>query len=279
MNRQIKKRDGPPSGTPLIRWAGGKRLIVPRLTRFLPRKFGTYFEPMVGSGALFFALNPSSAVLADVNPELINFYQIIKSRPNHFYRAIQPLRASKAKYYRLRATSPSSPLGRAVRFFYLIRLSWNGLYRVNRTGDFNVPFGGRRPKELVSLPAILSTSSALRNVRLLCGDFKTTTALAKPDDLIYFDPPYPRGAVGDNGFARYAKERFNLEDHRRLADHAAELADRGVHVLVTEAGRKGFLKLYSKAFYIHLLRSPSLIAATNSSRRDAYEAILTSYRV
>ena len=277
MNRQIKKRDGPPSGTPLIRWAGGKRLIVTRLSKFLPSNFGTYFEPMVGGGALFFALLPRSVVLADVNPELMNFYRVIKDRPDAFYRAIKPLRASKTMYYRVRKSSPSSPLGRAVRFFYLIRLSWNGLYRVNRNGDFNVPFGGRRPKELVSLQAIQMASRSLREVRLLCGGFEKTTALAREGDLVYFDPPYPKGATDQNGFARYSSSGFSLEDHRRLAGYAAKLADRGVHVLITEAARKDILSLYSSAFKISLVRSSSLIAADSKFRRDAYEAILTSH--
>lgn len=262
---------------PLIRWAGGKRSIVHRLREFLPPTFGTYFEPMVGSGALFFALRPESAVLADVSPELINFYKVIKNRPSQFYRAIKPLKASKARYYHLRATSPSSSLSRAVRFFYLIRLSWNGLYRVNRKGEFNVPFGGRRPRELINLSAILRGSRALQKVRLLCRDFKTTTALAKPGDFVYFDPPYPKGALSDNGFARYHKTGFTFKDHVCLSHHAKELARRGVHVLITEAATRQICSLYEKDFHIWFVESRSLIASSSEYRRAVSEAVITSY--
>jgi len=278
-NRQFNNGSTSSFQNPLIRWAGGKRLIVHRLTHFLPRTFGTYFEPMLGSGALFFALRPSSSVLADVNLELVNFYKVVKSAPLNFYRAIHPLRATKTGYYRLRQTSPSSRLARAARFFYLIRLSWNGLYRVNRKGEFNVPFGGRRPKELITLLAILGASQTLRKARLLCGDFEITTALAKPGDLVYFDPPYPKGASSDNGFARYHETGFTLEDHKRLSAHARTLAKRGVHVLVTEAATRHIRTLYEDDFNVRLVRSRSLIAASSDCRRAVYEAVITSYPV
>jgi len=267
------------SRRPLIRWAGGKRSIARKLVEFVPPTFGTYFEPMVGSGALFFALRPESAVLADLNPELINFYSVIKSRPIVFYKALSPLRASKVTYYRLRRSSPSSRIARAIRFFYLVRLSWNGLYRVNRRGGFNVPFGGRCPKELVTFDAILRASRLLHKARLLWGDFEKTTSLAREGDLVYFDPPYPKGAADQDGFARYSSTGFNFDDHKRLAKYAAKLADRGVHVIITEAARKAILGLYPKVLKVSLVRSSSLIAAQSKFRRDAYEAILTSHNI
>ena len=277
MRTQVKNLHEPTSGRPLIRWAGGKRLIVRRLTESLPPTFNTYFEPMAGSGALFFALRPQSAVLADVNPELINFYQVIKNRPNHFYHAIKRLNPSKTTYYRLRATSPSSPVARAVRFFYLIRLSWNGLYRVNKKGQFNVPFGGRRPKELVTLPEILGASHALRKTRLCCGDFARTTAQAKAGDLVYFDPPYPKGAVLENGFARYHQTGFTLDDHKRLSEYATALAKRGVYVVITEAATAQIRRFYENTFHIQAIKSNSLIAADSNFRRISYELVMTSY--
>lgn len=265
-------------GKPVIRWAGGKRLIVPRLLDFLPKTYGTYFEPMVGSGALFFALRPKNAVLADVNSELINFYTVIKNKPNDFFETVRQIRASKKTYYRLRESCPSSALERAARFFYLVRLSWNGLYRVNRQGQYNVPFGGRNPKNLVTLDAILDASRALENACLTCGDFGQTTREAKSGDLVYLDPPYPKGAADGNGFDRYSETKFTLEDHKRLARIAAALADRGVHVLITEASRKEIVSLYSDAFYRKCIRTSSLIAADSRRRRDTYEVVLTSCR-
>lgn len=264
---------------PLIRWAGGKRLILSRLQDFLPKTYGTYFEPMLGSGALFFALNPKRAVLADVNPELINFYQILRSQPRALYSAIRQLRASKRSYYYIRGLLPSSRVDKAARFFYLIRLSWNGIYRVNKQGKFNVPFGGRKPKELVTFDAIEETSRALKTAHLLRGEFEDTTATARAGDLVYLDPPYPKGAVNGNGFARYSQMGFTVDDHKQLAKWAAKLADLGVHVIITEAARSEFIKLYSRSFHRKYIRTYSLIAAESEYRRQTYEVILTSYRI
>lgn len=264
---------------PPIRWAGGKRSLASRLQQFLPTKYQSYYEPMLGSGALFFSAVPERAFLADINDELINFYRILKSQPRSLYARLQGFNPSEATYYSLRAVSPLTSVGRAARFFCLIRLSWNGLYRVNRQGRFNVPFGGRTPTRLLTLERTLAASRALQDARLRRGDFQRTTVTIEAGDFIYFDPPYPKGASKGNGFARYSATGFTLADHKRLARYAAQLADRGVHVLITEGARKEILQLFSEAFYITFVRNPSLIAADTEFRRDAYEAILTSYRV
>ncbi len=142
-----------------------------------------------------------------------------------------------------------------------------------------MPYGGREPKQLLPFETAQVASEALRNARLVCGDFERTTVGIKQGDFVYFDPPYPRGASKGNGFARYTATGFTPDDHKRLAHYAAQLADRGVYVLVTETARKEVLRLYSKAFYVTFIRQPSLIAADSECRRDAYEVILTSYQV
>lgn len=263
--------------TPPVRWAGGKRRLLPRLHRFLPSEYVTYFEPMLGSGALFFSLPPGPAVIADANEELINFYRVLKRHPSTLCRAIQRLKATKSTYYELRAERPRSRLGKAARFYYLIRLSWNGLYRVNSNGYFNVPYSGRKPRVLLYKHVALAASRRLKGARLLVGDFEKTSAMAKAGDFVYFDPPYPKGACTGNGFSRYHWKFFTVEEHRRLANHAAHLADRGVQVLITEAARKEILQFYSDVFCRRYVRTESLIAADHSSRGSVYEAILTSY--
>lgn len=234
---------------------------------------------MLGSGAFFFSLVPERAVLADINRELINFYRVLKTQPDSLHAAICRFIPDKEVYYSVRAWYPTDLIDQAAMFFYLIRLSWNGLYRVNRQGRFNVPYGGRRPKQLLLLERARAASQALKNARLVCGDFQKTMVGIKPGDLVYFDPPYPKGASNGNGFSRYSAMGFTLEDHKRLADYTAQLADQGVHVLITEAARKEILKLYSDAFYVTLVRNPSLVAADSEFRRSVYEAILTSYRI
>ncbi len=231
----------------------------------------------MGGGALFFSICPNKAVIADINPDLVNFYSVIKRRPHQFRREIEELRALKTTYKCLRKSSPSSSLERAIRFFYLIRLSWNGIYRVNRSGEFNVPFGGRRPKTLVTREAIVAASEALRRARLLCGDFEKTTAEVKADDLVYLDPPYPKGAEANNGFDRYHETRFTLEQHKRLAAFAEKLADRGAYILITEAGSEDIIALYNKRFKVHFVETRSLIAADSECRGKVLEAVITSY--
>lgn len=277
--RQLDASSCGVSCVPIIRWAGGKRSLVPRLRQFMPNSFHSYYEPMLGSGALFFSVLPRRPHLADINCELMNFYEVLGRQPLALYSRLSALRSSKVLYCSFRKHNPSHPLDRAVRFFYLIRLSWNGLYRVNKNGRFNVPFGGRRPKRLLTLQEALAASRALKGARLMCGDFRRTTAGIRPGGFVYFDPPYPKGSVDRDGFARYSATGFTLDDHKQLANYASRLADRGVHVLVTEAARKEILQLYSGAFHVTLIRTPSLIAAASEHRRDAYEAVLTSYSV
>ena len=202
---------GPERCAPPIRWAGGKRLLVALLQKFLPQTYNRYYEPMVGSGALFFALGPGQAVLGDINCDLMNLYQVLRSRAEEFAEGLRALRASRTGYYRVRSTCPDTTLDRAIRFFYLIRLSWNGIYRVNQRGGFNVPFGGRRPRVLIAPSHLSSVAQRLRAARFRCGDFISTTQDSQAGDLIYFDPPYPRGAAG-NGFARYTPLGFTVKD-------------------------------------------------------------------
>ena len=233
---------------------------------------------MLGSGALFFACAPQRARLGDFNFDLINLYRVVRDSPNEFFESVKRLTPGKRAYLEIRGSRPATSLDRAATLFYLIRLSFNGLYRVNRAGFFNVPFGRRRPKELVSLSHIFQASHLLKHAELAPGDFRQSTPGIRAGDFVYFDPPYPRGAIKDKGFARYTEFGFSLNDHRRLADRAARLADRGVHVMITEAYRKEILSLFSSNFHVIPVRSRSLFAASREARRDAYEAILTSYK-
>jgi DNA adenine methylase len=232
---------------------------------------------MVGSGALFFALCPRNGVLGDINKDLINFYRVLRNQPRRLYSEAHRNNADRGTYYSIRSQQPALALEKAVRFLFLIRLSWNGLYRVNKKGQFNVPYGGRSPAQLISLEKTLRTSKVLKGVELRWGGFEKTVLGAHPGDFVFFDPPYPKGASIDNGFARYNEMGFSLSDHRRLALLASKLADQGVHVMITEAARKEILKHFSREFHITLVRKPSLIAAESRFRRDACEAILTSY--
>jgi DNA adenine methylase len=140
-----------------------------------------------------------------------------------------------------------------------------------------VPFGGRRPQELINFESIRAASLKLKKVHLISGDFETSMRKPRMGDFVYFDPPYPKGATNGNGFARYSKIGFVTEDHKRLARYASRMADQGIHVLITEAARKEILKFFSASFRVTLVKTSSMIAAAGERRGSTYEAILTSY--
>lgn len=225
--------DGP--SRPVLRWAGGKQGLAPTLASLLPKSWGTYFEPMVGGGALFFFVRPTKAVLSDTNEELINYYRVLKDRFAELRRRLQKLSASEEAYYAFRESNPPGLIQRAVRFAYLNRLAWNGLHRVNRAGTFNVPIGDRLPDSMWSMKGLERASDALATANLKAADFRTVTQRAKKGDFIFFDPPYPRGAKDKVGFNRYASEFFSVEDHEDLATLTRELTSRRVKVMVTIA--------------------------------------------
>jgi len=243
----------------------------------VPEEFGNYFEPLIGAGALFFRLGPDAGVIADANDELINFYRVLREDTEALCAALKQLKASKEEYYKRRAERPRSPLTRAIRFYYLNRLCWNGLYRVNLQGEFNVPFGGRLPKTMCKTENLRRASRILKNVKILHGDFEETTTGAQQGDFVYLDPPYPKGAANRNSFSHYNRTRFTYKDHERLAKTAKTLAERGVYVMITESAHPEILDLYGSGFFKNTVESKSLIAGRSKYRRKVHEAIITSY--
>jgi len=270
----LEKREGV---KPVLRWAGGKRRLVHRLVKLLPREWNTYVEPMAGGAALFFYLGPRRALLADINPDLINFYRILKSDTSHLVSRLASLHASRALYYKMRDKKPKSKLGRAVRFAYLNRLCWNGLHRVNRGGSFNVPIGDRRPKKLWDPQALYQAAELLQNAELLNADFETTLQCLKGGDFAFIDPPYPRGSQGGTGFNKFHEDFFAAEDHKRLGKALRELSRRDVLLMITLSASSRILKHYPAFLTRHYLNGKSLMSAQRESRRTVREVILTNY--
>jgi DNA adenine methylase len=262
---------------PILRWAGGKRRLVHDLTALLPARWGTYVEPMAGSAALFFHLAPRKAVLADVNPDLMDFYKMLRDNTSTLVERLTSLRASKALYYKMRESTPTSRLERAVRFAYLNRLCWNGLHRVNRRGDFNVPIGDRRPKKLWDPRQLSHAGKLLRNAKLVSADFEQTLSMLKKGDLTFIDPPYPRGALENAWFNRYSSDFFSLEEHRRLGKVVRSLDDRGIFLMLLVASYAPILKCYPSNFVPTTFSSKSLISGKSSSRRTSEEVVLRNY--
>jgi DNA adenine methylase len=261
------KVDGIPA-QPFLKWAGGKKQLIPELTRYIPRRYGKYIEPFVGGGAVFFYLRPERAILADSSAELINCYQVVRDDVELLIEHLQRYRNEEAFYYKSRDLDPDTlpPIERAARTIYLNKTGYNGLYRVNKAGRFNVPFGRRRNPQICNPVMLRRASAALQGVTLIAADFKTTLKrYARPGDFVYLDPPYyPAGGYAE--FKRYTKEFFYEEDHVELHDVFLELVAKGCNVLLTNSNTDFVRRLYAGFEYkaINARRNISCDAATRT---------------
>lgn len=258
-------------GKPLIKWPGGKRTLADRIGQHFPDQFKTYYEPFFGGGALYFSTIPSKAVLSDTNADLINAYIHIRDASEALITALEKYKNTEKDYYRIRSERPDDPIKQAARFLYLTRLSFNGIYRVNLSGDFNVPYGYKDHLASVDSEQLRKTSLALRGAKLLVADFEAATSGAKAGDLIYFDPPYTV-AHANNGFVKYNEKIFSWSDQERLARHARKLAAKGCRVIISNADHKSIHSLYED-FECQVILRPSVIAAAGSHRRTVSECI------
>lgn len=255
----------------LLKWPGGKRVLLRHILAFVPSTFNRYYEPFVGGGALFFALQPVQAVLADNNTELINCYKQVRDCPGVVIAHLSQLRNTKEDYYAIRQSIPTEDAARAARFIYLMTLSFNGIHRVNSQGNFNVPYGNKEYLQPNDASKIYAVSACLSSAELRFGDFESTVMDAKAGDFIYFDPPYTV-AHGNNGFLKYNAHIFSWSDQIRLATIARDLAQCGCHVIVSNADHPSILELYS-CFKMQRIMRSSAIAASPEHRRNVTECI------
>jgi DNA adenine methylase len=274
--RRLAKRDGTfsPSNQPFLKWPGGKRWLVPELIKIIKEyNYVTYREPFLGGGALFFALRPKQSVLSDINTDLINTYSQVKMKANALLEQLRPLPISESTYYELRESCPTSPLQRAVRFLYLNRTAFGGMYRLNQKGKFNVPFGGgeRTTAPLWKCDLLTSSARSLRGAKLLAIDFEQALAKARKGDVVYCDPTYTV-AHNNNGFIRYNERNFSWADQERLSLSCRLAADRGALVIVSNAHHAEVLELFSPPRYIAVERT-SCLCPEVKHRRSVCEYI------
>ncbi|HVV48181.1 MAG TPA: DNA adenine methylase [Polyangia bacterium] len=236
---------------PFLKWVGGKRQLLPRILDLAPDRIDTYYEPFVGGGAVFFALAGqrrfARAVLGDANPELVSCYQAVRDDIGGVIAALRKHRNTKEDYYRVRAEDPErlSRAARAARVIYLNRCGYNGLYRVNSDGRFNVPFGRYARPNICDVPRLEAASRALANVEIVCGDFRDVLA-DRPgeDDFVYLDPPYvPISRTAS--FTAYAQRAFGPDDQRRLADALRALSRARVPALLSNSYCSDTRRLYA----------------------------------
>jgi DNA adenine methylase len=263
---------------PFLKWPGGKRWFVQNHADLLPTDFQRYIEPFLGGGSVFFHLKPAKAILADANRELISAYRGIRFQPQRLVRLLQyhARRHSHRHYYTVRASKPTSLLARAARLIYLNRTSFNGIYRVNREGIFNVPKGDR-DTVLFSTDDFPGIAHLLRGSTLQTCDFADTLSEACKGDLVFADPPYTV-RHDNNGFRKYNEVLFSWDDQVRLAQALGRARDRGALIVATNANHSSVRKLYRELdFHLMKVSRFSAISADPGSRRELDELVIRSH--
>jgi DNA adenine methylase len=232
--QQPSKQQLRPARRSFLRWAGSKRKLIPRLEKFWNERYSRYVEPFAGSACLFFTVGPNRAILGDSNRELINVYRVLRAEPERMYRRLMAIPRERKSYYRWRAKDPRllDSETRALRFVYLNHNCFNGIYRTNNDGQFNVPFGSKLATYL-SRDEFIGCSQALADVKFVSGDFQDTLAHVAQGDFVYLDPPY---AVGSRRvFREYGKKPFHTDDVERLSNELTRIHELGAHFVVSYA--------------------------------------------
>lgn len=260
--------------TPFLKWAGGKRWFVSNFKDLIPQEFNRYIEPFLGSGAVFFYLCPEKAVLGDSNKELIDTYKAIKEKWKLVYRYLRKHHNNHSKdyYYKIRSSRPRSLASRAARFIYLNRTCWNGLYRVNLKGEFNVPIG-TKSTVVFEDDCFDQISKVLQDAELHSTDFEELIDSAKKNDLIFVDPPYTV-RHNNNGFIKYNEKLFSWNDQERLHKALERAKSRGAKILGTNAYHDNVINLYDNSFKTLNVKRNSSISSKVDSRKKFDELVI-----
>lgn len=259
---------------PFLRWAGSKRSLLSHVVPILPREYERYFEPFLGSGSLFFLLRPEIAFLNDLNGDLISTFRAVRDGPVAVHAEYGKFNVlDREQYYLIRdSTPPTNRYARAARFIYLNRACWNGLYRVNQNGHFNVPYGSPKSASPLDLDNMMDCAKSLRGqVVLSSSDFANVLNDVGPGDLVYLDPPYVT-THNQNGFLDYNRRIFSWSDQVRLADQAHEAVERGAWVIVSNANHEDVRKLY-RDFKHTVISRRSTLASTAAARTRVSESL------
>lgn len=262
----------------LLKWAGGKRWFVNRENHRFPEEYNRYIEPFLGGAAVFFYLEPQDAIISDVNEELINTYIAVRDNSDAVYRnlRIHAKKHCKDYFYKIRDKSTRTMASAAARMIYLNKTCFNGIYRVNRQGKFNVPFGTRDEIDF-KRNELMDVSDVLKNAQILCQDFEATINMAQEGDFIFCDPPY---AVLDeeNRFVGYNANEFSWQDQIRLANALERAKDRNVKIIMTNVDHEYVRQLYEnrEGFLLDTVQRQCFISGTVDGRKTYQELIVSA---
>ena len=274
-------------GKPFVKWAGGKRQILDKLKQYVPTNYNCYYEPFIGGGALFFELSPKKAIINDSNQELMNVYQVLCDHDKYtkMCKLLNKYEAnhSEEQYYEIRNKDKEKSFNRlsdykkAARTLYLNKACFNGLYRVNSKGQFNVPFNKNKKVNTYDGENLLTIHMYLNmnDITIQSMDFEECVKTAQKGDFVYFDPPYDSDTTTFNS---YTEEGFGKEEQRRLAKVFKELDSRGVYVMLSNHNTLLVNELY-KDYNIHIIEAKRSINSKGTKRGNVEELIITNYEV
>ncbi|OCQ95681.1 DNA methyltransferase [Nostoc sp. MBR 210] len=265
---------------PFLKWAGGKSRLIQQYINYFPKFYQTYYEPFLGGGAIFFHLQPTTAILTDINAELITTYRCVRDQVEDLISLLQEHKAKHNRdyYYSVRSHTSNNNLEKAARLIYLNKTCYNGLYRVNSQGKFNVPLGSYKNPSICQEDLLRAASQALKSSEIKQADFINVLNYAKnSDDFVFCDPPY-HPISNTSYFTGYNGNSFGEQDQIRLRNVCAELANRGVKVMVCNSDCEFIRKIYTEiSFNIYDIAASRSINSNTKKRGFISELLITSY--
>ncbi len=266
---------------PFLKWAGGKSQLLTEILKRIPKDYENYFEPFVGGGAVFFGLQPEVALLADVNRDLIEAYEVVRDDVDALIESLKQHRYEKEYYYKVRARDREegfmslSAVERVSRIIFLNKTCYNGLYRVNSKGQFNVPFGRYTNPTILHEINLRACSQALQTAGIFQEDFRSLVSRAGKGDFVYFDPPYaPLNETSD--FTAYTKDGFPFEEHIALRDTCRELDSRGARFLLSNSSNPAIVDLFHE-FRVERIGATRAINSKGAKRGKVKELLIRNY--
>ena len=260
---------------PFLRWVGGKRWFTRTLDSIIHNlDFNDYYEPFMGGCSIYFHLSPKVAYLSDTNERLVSTYQTLAIDANNVIENLKLLKNSKVDYYKIRNKNFNSESKKAAQFIYLNQTSFNGIYRVNKKGEYNVPYGYRKNLNL-NYSNLLLVSDVLKNVNFKCCDFNDALVDVKENDLVFIDPPYTV-THNDNGFFHYNKNLFSVDDQYRLSKAIDRIKSKGAFYILTNAAHSKIKDIFNKNDKMIEIERASLIGGRKAKRGQFAELIVTN---
>jgi len=269
---------------PVVKWAGGKRQLLPEIRKYIPKKFTIYYEPFVGGGAVLFDIQPKRAIINDVNSELINLYEVIRDSVDLLIEDLKKHKNEKEYFYRIRELDRDiekynklTKVERASRLHYLNKTCYNGLFRVNQAGQFNTPFGDYKNPNIINEKIIRAVSDYFNwaDITFKCGDFEDSLKGIEKNAFVYFDPPYDPVSESAN-FTEYSKEGFTRKDQIRLKKICDRLNKKGIKFLLSNSATEFIRDLY-KDYNIEIIQARRSVNSNGKKRGEVDEVLVRNY--